>query len=206
VLLYQRDKFQYIDHQSQRIPFTQANRRSRDILHVTGRIISGDTLDVFVCHFPSRSGGEKETEQARMDAGKYLRHLCDSICDRRAKPCIIAMGDFNDEPTDKSIQLILNSTDPERNLVHLFSDRKILNNQGSYKYQGEWNQLDQMMVSQPMASFLKAGSPRIFNAPFLFTADRSKRGQRPKRIYYGFKYEGGFSDHLPIVADFSIIN
>jgi endonuclease/exonuclease/phosphatase family metal-dependent hydrolase len=206
VLLYQRDKFQYIEHQSKRIPFTQSGRRSRDILHVTGKVLSGDTLDVFVCHFPSRSGGEKETEQARLDAAGYLRQLCDSIYSRRAKACILVMGDFNDEPTDKSIQMILHSTDSERDLIHLFADRKALNNPGSYKFQSEWNQLDQMMISRPMASFLKVGSPRIFDAPFLFTADRTNRGQRPKRIYYGFRYEGGFSDHLPIVADFFINN
>ena len=204
VLLYQRDKFQYIEHQSKRIPFSQPNRRSRDILHVTGRIISGDTLDVFVCHFPSRSGGEKETEQARLDAAGYLRHLCDSIYSQRKKTCILVMGDFNDEPTDKSIQMILNSNDSQRDLVHLFADKKTLNNPGTYKYQSEWNQLDQMMISRSMASYLKDGSPRIFNPSFLLTSDRTNRGQRPKRIYYGFKYEGGFSDHLPIVADFRI--
>ena len=204
VLLYQRDKFQYIDHQSKRISFTNPNRRSRDILHVTGKILSGDTLDVFVCHFPSRSGGEKETEQARLDAARCLRQLCDSIYSQRVKPCIIVMGDFNDEPTDKSIQMILNANDSQQNLIHLFADRKTLNHPGSYKYQGEWNQLDQMMISRPMASFLVEKSPRIFNAPFLFTPDRTHRGQRPKRIFNGFKYEGGFSDHLPIVADFII--
>jgi endonuclease/exonuclease/phosphatase family metal-dependent hydrolase len=204
VLLYQRDKFQYITHQSKRIPFTQPSRRSRDILHVSGRILSGDTLDVFVCHFPSRSGGEKETEQARIDAARYLRQLSDSIYNRRAKTRILVMGDFNDEPTDKSIQIILNPTDSRRSLVHLYADRKTLNHQGSYKYQGAWNQLDQMMISQPMAAFLKANSPRIFVEPFLMTPDRSKRGQRPKRIFNGYKYEGGLSDHLPIVADFII--
>jgi len=201
-LLYQRDKFQYINHQSARIRFTQPDRRSRDILHVWGRVISGDTLDVFVCHFPSRSGGEKETEQARLDAAKFLRHLCDSLFDIRQTPCIQIMGDFNDNPSDRSIQVILNSPDPNRNLLHLFVDPKSLNYAGSYKYQGEWSQLDQMMISRPWAAFLKHGSPRIFNASFLLTNDKTWRGKRPLRIYYGFKYEGGFSDHLPVVADF----
>ena len=201
-LLYQRDKFQYIEHQSKRIPFSQPSRRSRDILHVWGRIITGDTLDVFVCHFPSRSGGEKETEQARLDAAQYLRHLCDSLYDVRQTTCILTMGDFNDYPPDKSIQIILNSPDTKRNLLHLFADKKALNFEGSYKFQGEWGQLDQMMVSRSWAAFLKQGSPRIFNASFLFTNDRSRRGQRPYRIYNGYRYEGGFSDHLPIVADF----
>jgi predicted extracellular nuclease len=201
-LLYQRDKFQYIDHQSIRIRFTQLDRRSRDILHVWGKILTGDTLDVFVCHFPSRYGGERETEQARLDAARYLRQLCDSLHDVRNNPCILVMGDFNDYPEDKSIQTILKSTDSKRDLLHLFADRKTLNFEGSYKYQGEWSQLDQMMISQPWAVFLKPGSPRNFNAPFLLTEDKTWRGVRPLRVYYGFRYEGGFSDQLPIVADF----
>jgi predicted extracellular nuclease len=201
-LLYQRDKFQYIDHRSIRIRFAQTDRHSRDILHVWGKIITGDTLDVFICHFPSRYSGEKETEQARLDAARHLRQLCDSLHDVRQNPCLLIMGDFNDNPSDRSIQAIVKSSNPERDLVNLFADQKSLNFQGSYKYQGEWSQLDQMMVSQSWAVFLKQGSPRNFNAPFLFTNDRTWRGVRPFRVYYGFRYEGGFSDHLPVVADF----
>jgi endonuclease/exonuclease/phosphatase family metal-dependent hydrolase len=201
-LLYQRDKFQYIDHQSKRIVFSQTGRRSRDILHVWGRIITGDTLDVFVCHFPSRSGGEKETEQARFDAAQFLRLLCDSLYDVRQTPCILVMGDFNDEPWDKSVQLILKSPEPKRDLLNLFADRKSWNFEGSYKYQGEWSLLDHIMVCQYWAPYLKKGSARIFNAPFLLTEDRTWRGVRPLKVYHGYRYEGGFSDHLPVVADF----
>ena len=34
--------------------------------------------------------------------------------------------------------------------------------------------------------------------------DKTWRGVRPFRTYYGFKYEGGFSDHLPLTVDFLI--
>jgi predicted extracellular nuclease len=201
-LLYQRDKFKYLGHQSGRIPFTRRNKRSRDVLHVWGKVITGDTLDVFVCHFPSRSGGEKVTEPDRMDAARYVRRLCDSLCQIRQTPNVLVMGDFNDEPTDKSIRLLTKSAQPEYVLVNLFADKTALHAEGSHKYQGEWAQLDQMMVSLPWKSFLKAGGARVFNPSFLMTDDKSKRGKRPLRSYYGFKYEGGFSDHLPVVADF----
>lgn len=60
-LLYQSDTFRHLYTQSVRIPNEEVGRRpTRDILHVAGRMVSGDTLDVFVCHLPSRSGGEKE--------------------------------------------------------------------------------------------------------------------------------------------------
>jgi len=42
-----------------RIPFADRAKRSRDLLHAWGRIASGDTLDVIVCHFPSRRNGRK---------------------------------------------------------------------------------------------------------------------------------------------------
>lgn len=63
-LLYQRDQFFYLRHESIPIRFSgNKHKLTRDILHVYGKIITGDTLDVFVCHFPSRYGGEKESER-----------------------------------------------------------------------------------------------------------------------------------------------
>jgi endonuclease/exonuclease/phosphatase family metal-dependent hydrolase len=200
-LLYQTDKFRYLGHECSRIRFTNRRKRSRDILHVWGRVVTGDTLDVFVCHFPSRSGGVKETERDRLDAARQVRHLSDSLYRIRRTPNLLVMGDFNDTPADTSIRALTVSASPARTLLNLFADRAALNAGGTYKYRGEWSQIDQMMVSKSWRRYLKEGSPRIFSEPFLMTEDKSK-GLRPKRSYYGFKYEGGFSDHLPIVADF----
>ncbi|MDR3195051.1 MAG: endonuclease [Tannerella sp.] len=202
VLLYQPDKFRYLGHECGRIGFGRRGKRSRDILHVWGKIITGDTLDVFVCHFPSRSGGEKETEQDRMDAARHVRRMCDSLYRLRQTPNLLLMGDFNDTPANRSIRTLTASAHPEQTLLNLFADEAVLKAKGSHKYQGEWSQLDQMMISKAWKRFLEEGSPRVFNAPFLLTEDKTKRGQRPKRLYYGIGYEGGFSDHLPVVADF----
>lgn len=49
------------------------------------------------------------------------------------------------------------------------------------------------------------GSARIFSPPFLLTKDKTWRGERPFRTYYGFKYEGGYSDHLPLIVDFLLL-
>ena len=57
VLLYQPETFRHLSTQTVRIPSEKIDRRpTRDILHVSGKVVSGDTLDVFVCHMPSRSG------------------------------------------------------------------------------------------------------------------------------------------------------
>ena len=38
----------------------------------------------------------------------------------------------------------------------------------------------------------------------MMTDDVTHQGQRPLRSYYGYRYEGGYSDHLPIVLDLNI--
>ena len=68
-LLYQRDRFRYLHHESHAIRFSRKkHKETRHILHVAGQITPSDTLDLFVIHFPSRYGGEKESERDRMDA------------------------------------------------------------------------------------------------------------------------------------------
>jgi predicted extracellular nuclease len=200
-LLYQPDKFRYLGHVSSRIRFTNTRRRSRDVLHVWGKIITGDTLDVFVCHFPSRMGGEKETEEGRIDAARHVRRLCDSLCRVRHTPLLLVMGDFNDTPSNRSMRTLARSR-PEWQLENLFAGKNRSEIAGSHKYRGEWAQLDQMLVSLKWRERLKENSARTFGASFLLTGDKSGRGRRPKRIYNGARYEGGFSDHLPVIADF----
>ena len=73
-LLYQRGSFKLIQHQSIRIPSRQIKKSpTRDILHVVGKVISGDTLDVMVCHFPSRSGGKAKSEVHRLLVAEILK-------------------------------------------------------------------------------------------------------------------------------------
>lgn len=70
-LLYQPGTFKLLDSRSIPIPSAQINRPpTRDILHVTGKVMSGDTLDVWVCHMPSRAVGRK-----RVNLIVCLRHL-----------------------------------------------------------------------------------------------------------------------------------
>lgn len=223
-LLYQRDRFAYLGHASVSVRFSgKTHKSTRDILHVWGRILTGDTLDVMVCHFPSRYGGEKESERDRLDAALTLRRLTDSLYACRRSPRFIMMGDFNDTPTNRSLREKLQArpwskkaagaegpvypaSDTLR-LYNLFDRRRPFPPGGSHKYQGEWSQLDQMLVNEALLdgrSSLQVvlESVCVFAPSFLLIPDKTWRGVRPFRTYYGFKYEGGYSDHLPILADF----
>ena len=69
-LLYQRGTFKLVGKNCISVPYKEIERRpTRDILHVTGQVASGDTLDVFVCHMPSRAGGEEKSEPYRLFTG-----------------------------------------------------------------------------------------------------------------------------------------
>lgn len=67
-------------------------RPTRDILYVAGRIITDDTLHIFVVHAPSRYGGEKPTRPHRRLIAKTLCGAIDSIRLASSDPNIIIAG------------------------------------------------------------------------------------------------------------------
>jgi hypothetical protein len=73
---------------------------------------------------------------------------------------------------------------------------------GSHKYQGEWGFLDQFFTTGRLLETVQAWG--VFAVPQMLTEDKTHRGVRPLRSYYGFQYEGGYSDHLPIIIDLSV--
>ena len=215
-LLYQRAQFALIGQESLFIPFKDRKKRSRPLLHVWGRVVTGDTLDLFVCHFPSRAGGYN-SDSYRLEAASHLRRACDSLFQSRQDPHLLLMGDFKAGPTDRSLVkglraqpftgLLGEQRADTLALYNLFATKRRGQPEGSHKYHGDWSQLDHFLVD---GSLLRPSSAirlhpegiRIYAADFLFTEDKTYYGRRPKRSYYGFKYEGGFSDHLPLVVDF----
>ena len=195
-LLYQRGSFKLLGKQSIRIPHKQVSRDpTRDILHVSGQIISGDTADVLVCHFPSRGGGQAKTEPYRLQAAKVLRQTVDSLMQIRQHPYLIIMGDFNDSPSNKSLRKVLCG---KGDLVNLMKGMK----KGTYRYRGEWEIYDQFIVSGNVLSIRK--NVQILRHPFLLEEDGKYGGDKPFRTYNGMKYVGGYSDHLPVVLDLLI--
>ena len=184
----------------------------RDVLHVAGRIQTGDTLDVFVCHHPSRAGGFRATRPRRIAATKALRGFVDSVAVRRASPFIVIMGDFNDELSDYSLRRTLGVCQPQlpatpTGLYDLSPRRRVSDRvRGTYKFRGTWYMLDHIIVN---GNLLQNGSPlwttpsscRIGDFPFLLESDGQGEWQ-PRRTYLGTMYKGGMSDHLPLIADF----
>ncbi len=219
-LLYQRNIFKPLSHQSLSVSkFRKETRPTRDILHVSGLLLNKDTLDVFVAHFPSRSGGAKESEPHRLHAARRMKTAIDSLLRLRRHPQIILMGDFNDYPDNKSIRQVLKAEAPPlspdslhaHGLYHLLVGKTTARKHfGSYKYQGEWGLLDHIIVSgsllQKDSSFhTDETKADVFTPPFLLEEDKKYGGKQPFRTYRGMKYQAGYSDHLPVWAEFQLL-
>lgn len=221
-LLYQRGVFKLLSYQS--IPITNPNgkkkfRPTRDILHVSGLLLNKDTLDVFVAHLPSRSGGAKESEPYRLLAARQLKTAVNSIYIHRHHPQILIMGDFNDYPDNKSVEEVMTAKAPPQDknslqpqsFYHLLARKAATRKHfGSYKYQGEWGLLDHIIVSgtllQPTSHlYTNDDKADVFSRPFLLTEDKKYGGKQPFRTFYGMKYQAGYSDHLPVWAEFRLI-
>jgi endonuclease/exonuclease/phosphatase family metal-dependent hydrolase len=62
-----------------------------------------------------RSGEERESEMRRITAAATLRKDIDNILNYENDARIIIMGDFNDEPTNRSLMQVLNATNKRKN-------------------------------------------------------------------------------------------
>lgn len=221
-LLYQKHIFKLLGSNEYEIEFSNKKRKpTRNILHATGLLLNSDTLDVYVCHFPSRSGGSKETEEARVESSKVLRSIVDSLLLIRENANIIIMGDFNDTPDNLSLSNILRAysiekqmkgklkIEPDNQLFNMFYSSDFNKEQGTYKYQGIWEIVDHLIVNGNMlrkdnSVRVKNNHAYIFNENFLLEADERYYGSKPYRTNTGPRYNGGFSDHLPVYFDIII--
>lgn len=182
---------------------------TRDILHVSGRIESGDTLDCYVCHWPSRIGGIEQTEVLRSEAAKVLSRSVAQVLAKREDANILIMGDLNEGPDEDAVRKALKAVPwyrglnaNDKTLVTLMDD--VVG--GSYRYEGIWNKYDQFIASASMingSGFVLIDKIGIGDADFLLEADSKYGGMKPRRTYNGYRYQDAFSDHLPVYIHLS---
>lgn len=189
------------------------DRPTRDILYAKLQLITRDTLHVFVNHWPSRSGGEKETEPKRAAAAKALKATTDSILKVSPNSKIIAMGDFNDYPNNSSLKDILSAeldtTKGDKTLYNLMG-WQMGPDKGSQKYRENWGFLDQFVVSNSLifntnGTYTKFNQAKVNRLGFLLEKDARNGGDMPLRTYgEKKKYIAGYSDHLPVTLTLHI--
>lgn len=182
--------------------------KTRDILYVKGVFYDSSEIHLFVNHWSSRRGGQKESEYKRVRAAKVLKDYVDSLQAIDQQANIVIMGDFNDYPSNQSVYEVLGAKEmeSEANLVNLmtpYHDR----GEGTHNYRGEWGALDQLIVSRSMldGKGLDINNKKakiLYDEEFLYT--KKDGSKTPNRTYGGNSYFGGYSDHLAISATLEI--
>ena len=206
-LLYRPDKFRvlYSAPVSIRFPFDPVSR-TRDILFVKGIACKKDTLNIFVNHWPSKYGGSIATIPKRKFVASVLRKHVDSLLAVNPNSNILIMGDLNDSPVDESVAKELGARMDSvglapHDLYNMLAGAGLSWKKGTIKFREQWETIDHMIVSLPMLRYTTPHSMQIFDAPFLLQDDEAWFGKKPFRTFYGAKYLGGFSDHLPVYMD-----
>ena len=178
---------------------------SRSILY-TKFSLGEDTLHLIVNHWPSRRGGVLAGEDLRQGISDMIREKADSII--KSSPSgakVIILGDFNCTPDDKEMKSLIASAGSGKFLINL-SERLSRAGMGTYRYMGRWEMMDQVIVSGLLLNCrdgLYTGEDMltIFRPDFLLRKDPRYPGPSPLSTYRGYRYQGGFSDHLPVLLD-----
>lgn len=193
-LLYQPFSFRPLCYDNLSIEPLEGMRPTRDILYVKGEIISGDTLHIFVVHSPSRYGGEKATIPNRK---LIVDRLIEAVHYLPSDANIIIVGDFNDYADSPALSNLT-----QHGLRNVTAEAKGTHGaEGTYRYDGEWRSIDHVLVSESLVPKVRQTS--VNDAPFLLEEDKQYGGVKPLRTYIGYRYQRGFSDHLPLVTRFS---
>ncbi|MFA6333974.1 MAG: endonuclease/exonuclease/phosphatase family protein [Bacteroidales bacterium] len=195
-LLYRKDVFRPLSVEFLYIHLPDSSFKTRLILYTKGVLEDLDTLHIFVNHWPSKFGGEAISQPKRRAAADALKFKCDSIFVKNTKANILLTGDFNDTPDSQVFKSI-------NNFMNL-SWRYFSIGEGTIKYRGKWELIDQFFVSENLLNksepiFCDSCSMKIYRPGFLMEKDREFLGERPKRSYIGPRYNGGISDHLPVI-------
>ena len=194
-LLYQPFSFRPVCYDYLDVQPLEDMRPTRDILYVQGETMNADTLHLFVVHAPSRYGGEK---QSRPNRRVVMERLTDAIRLLPSDAKIIVAGDFNDYADSPSLQFL------EHQALHNVTRHAVGTHgaKGTYRYDGVWQSIDHVLVSAALRD--SVAHAYVNDAPFLLEEDNKYGGVKPFRTYNGYRYQRGFSDHLPLVVRFRL--
>jgi hypothetical protein len=167
---------------------------TRDILLVKGQL-QQQWVYILVNHWPSRRGGSSLAKKNRIWAATTCKRIMDSIQKVDQNAYWIVMGDFNDNPTNKSLRTL----DLDNPFLPLFKQ-----GQGTLAFRDSWNLFDQILLSRNWKtnkSALTRYQSIIYKTPDMIETQGKYTGY-PKRTWNGDQFRGGYSDHFPVALIF----
>ena len=187
-------------------------RRSatRDLLQVNLRTKPEGRLLVLIGnHWPARTAGQLESAPYRAMAAETLSYFHDRIRDIHGKDAaVVALGDFNDEPFDRSLTgYALSESQAEK--VRNANSPRMLNLMwptlgaavGTQYHDNKAHVLDQFLVSKGLVTGKSGLRALTDTAEVLRIPEMVSRGRypKPKRFGRGRHLDlEGYSDHFPI--------
>ncbi|MDU7482462.1 MAG: hypothetical protein E7K90_13850 [Hafnia alvei] len=172
---------------------------------------SGDQIFFYISHWPMRGNNTNEEMPKRYELGKALRGALSRCAEEKAGKYFICLGDYNDDPFNKSITHALGAT-RDRDLVlkggvflynpfwnfmgasvnFPLADHK-LSTYGTYYYSGgattRWHTFDQIMFS---SSFLSGGDWSLLEEKVkIINSEEIKTLVTSSKTHF---------DHLPVIA------
>jgi endonuclease/exonuclease/phosphatase family metal-dependent hydrolase len=216
-LIYNADKFFVLSLSGDTVHLAD-KWPTRLVLNVKLLTKWNDTLSVYINHWPSRSRGRELSEPNRISAANTVRESVDEEFSNNPNAKILVIGDFNDEPSNismiNSLKALAISCDSRAGIstiagteLYNISYSAYNDSIGTYLYRGDWNMLDQIIVSgdlitNPSLKYI-CNSFEVYKPQYIVTrSGRYKGAAYP--TYGGHRYLGGYSDHFPVVAKFLI--
>jgi hypothetical protein len=175
---------------------------TRDILYVKGRLMN-EWVHVLVNHWPSRLGGEKKSSSKRIWASQVCKKIMDSVHGLDPLARFVVMGDFNDNPSNKSMTQ-LQMQNPFMKMY-----KKGI---GSLAYNDAWNLFDQILLCKEWngpetgksSKFSLSNYKSIVYNNQTLIEKKGRYAGYPKRTYVGSLYNAGYSDHFPVALIFTL--
>ena len=175
---------------------------TRDILYVKGWL-AGESIHVYVNHWPSRRGGEERSSPARAAAAMVCKAHLNKVLQKEPNAKIIVMGDLNDDPDSPSITQTLQAkpsiakTKPGELFNPWF--QLYANGIGTLANRDAWGLFDQIIISY---AWLNQQQGFFFHEQHIFSQNFMKENtgrykSYPMRTWDGNTYRGGYSDHFP---------
>ncbi len=212
-LLYDPSEFQVLESKKIDI-YYKPNRpaRTREIIYIKGQTRNGEILHIFLNHWKSRvarRAGE-ESEYKRVAAARSLKKAVKAKLDKDPDAKIIIMGDFNDEPTNKSLYTTLKAREKPARITDLFNVMLPLDKEGkgTYYHDHQWLMFDNIILSGGFvldhSKIIPEGSGHVLAKDFMLKESKRSHAIYPLRTFDGSRYLGGYSDHLPVYEVFDV--
>ncbi len=211
--IYDNDKFSPNEQFSYEVLKRTA---TRDIFQVNFTSVNGNKLILIGNHWPARIPGSYQSEPYRIIAAETLSYWMERILEiYSSEISVLIMGDFNDEPFNRSIVEYALSTNLDKKVINSRSPR-LLNlmwpfmgdGYGSFYYQNFPFVFDQILVSKGL--LLQKGKFHIakddnkkHKVKIVMQKEMQSTGRYPSPIRFSRPAKkdynpDGFSDHYPV--------